>query len=122
MDNLDSPFTIEIDGTPIAKIEGTVHDRPVHASLGSDSAVFTLQDKRLKCGDLVLARNKTEDRSLLPKQVLWFPVDSAELVQPVTVQKDGDEYRIKFGGMYRSTTGKSVARTYCDFRQVLGGR
>lgn len=109
MANLDTPFTIEIDGTPIARVDGSVQDGPVHASLGSDSAVFTLQGKRLKCGDLVLARNKTEDRSLLPKKVMWFHIDNSELVQPVTVQKDGEEYHIRFGGMYPERRVECVA-------------
>ena len=49
----------------------------------------------------MLGRNKTEDRSLLPKKVLWFRVGERERegVHPVVVEKSGEEYRPMFHGM-----------------------
>ncbi|CAO2650812.1 Nn.00g091090.m01.CDS01 [Neocucurbitaria sp. VM-36] len=97
MASLPSPFTIEIGGTPIAKVEDATHG-PIQATLGSNAAVFTLKDHRLVCGDWALARNKSEDRSLLPKPALWFKLgaESDERAQPVSARKEGDEYQIRF--------------------------
>ena len=79
MDSFDSPFTIEINGKPIAKISDTEQSR-TQAKVGAagDAAVFKLQDGSLSCGGWMLGRNKTEDRSFLPKQVLWFKVEGGE--------------------------------------------
>lgn len=114
MGSLLSPFTIEIDGTPVAKVEETTH-RPIQATLGPDAAVFTLKDHRLVCGDWALARNKSEDRSLLPKQVLWFKLgpESDERAQPVSARKEGDEYQIRFAGMYSGRGCKKGSEAYC---------
>jgi hypothetical protein len=108
MDSLDSPFTIEIDGKPVARISDSDQSRTqAKIAAGTDAAVFTLQDGNLQCGGWMLGRNKTEDRSLLPKKVLWFKIDvngeradTKDQVLPVAAEKDGDSYKLKFNGMH----------------------
>lgn len=109
MENLDSAFTIEINGKPIAKISDS-EDTRTQAKVGaaSDAAVFKLQDGGLQCGGWMLGRNITEDRSFLPKKVMWFKVnvngesaDSKEQIHPVAVEKSGDSYKPKFNGECR---------------------
>lgn len=107
MDSFDSPFTIEINGKPIAMVSDSDQSR-TQAKVGAagDAAVFKLQDGSLSCGGWMLGRNKTEDRSFLPKQVLWFKVeggentDSKEQILPIALEKSGDSYKPKFNGMY----------------------
>ena len=101
MDNLNASFTIEVDGKPIAKVGPDAEDR-AQATTGSDAAVFTLKDGRLRSGEWVLARPLRENRSFAPKPVCWFkiPADSGELrVHPVTAHEDGESYDIKFASM-----------------------
>jgi hypothetical protein len=97
MDSLPSSFTIEVNGAPIAKV-GDDAAHGVQAKTGPDAAVFTLKDSRLQCGDWVLGRSVKEDRSFLPKQVMWFK--SAEVgkrgVQPVTASESGDSFLLRF--------------------------
>lgn len=104
MESLSFPFTIEIGGTPIAKVDDS-NPQPIQATLGHNAAVFSLKDARLKCGDWLLARNRSEDRSLLPKQILWFKAGSEgdERVQPVTARQDGDNYQIQFSGAFKGS-------------------
>ncbi|KAH9876412.1 hypothetical protein J1614_003543, partial [Plenodomus biglobosus] len=99
MDSLAFSFQIEIDGNAIVVADGESQD-PVQAALGGNAAIFTLRNNELKSGDWILAQNKSEDRSLLPKQVLWFKLgtQSADRAQPVSVTKDGSSYQIKFAG------------------------
>jgi hypothetical protein len=99
MDNLPSSFTIELNGSPVAKIADDAEDR-VQAKLGAEAAIFTLKDGRLQCGDWVLGRNLTENRSFLPKKVLWFKAsgNTDKTVQPVTAHEDGDSFQLKFAG------------------------
>ncbi|KAF2119063.1 hypothetical protein BDV96DRAFT_596844 [Lophiotrema nucula] len=97
METLKSSFTIEISGTPIAKVDNDAEDRS-QAKTGPDAAIFTLQDGRLKSGDWYLGRNKTENRSMLPKPVLWFKVndENEKVVKPVSAEKEGDELKLEF--------------------------
>ncbi|KAF1978552.1 hypothetical protein BU23DRAFT_549974 [Bimuria novae-zelandiae CBS 107.79] len=98
MDTLSASFTIEVDGTPIAKVGFSAEDR-AQATTGPDAAVFTLKDGRLQSGDWVLARPMREDRSFAPKPVRWFKVSTEGdklPVRPVTADEDGDSYKIKF--------------------------
>jgi hypothetical protein len=100
MDSLPSSFTIVLNGSPVAKVADDSEDR-VQAKLGTEAAVFTLKDGRLECGGWALGRNITENRSFLPKKVLWFKSneDNANAVQPVTAHEDGDSFKLKFAGM-----------------------
>ncbi|KAJ4349940.1 uncharacterized protein N0V89_008560 [Didymosphaeria variabile] len=98
MDTLSDSFTIQVNGTPIAKAEPDAEDR-LQATTGPDAAVFTLKDGRLQSGDRLLARATREDRSFLPKPVRWFKIgaEGDKLpVHPVTAHKEGSSYKIKF--------------------------
>ncbi|KAF2791176.1 hypothetical protein K505DRAFT_327055 [Melanomma pulvis-pyrius CBS 109.77] len=97
MDSLSSSFTIEVNGRPIANVGDGAED-PIQAKTGSEAAVFTLKDGRLQCGDWLLGRSVTEDRSFLPKQVLWFKSnkDSDRRVRPVTASENGGSYQLRF--------------------------
>lgn len=103
MHTLDAPFTIEINGKPIAKANTGGDERP-QATLGTaeNAAMFKLKDGVLECDGWMLGRNKTEDRSLLPKQVMWFKVEpeSKDQIHPVAVEKNGEEYKPMFNGAY----------------------
>lgn len=94
MDTLSKSFTIELDGSPIAKVGPQAEDRS-QATTGPDAAVFTLKDGRLQSGDWLLARPTVENRSFAPKPVLWFkPADDLS-IHPVTAHKHGTSYKIK---------------------------
>ncbi|KAF2622928.1 hypothetical protein BU25DRAFT_480051 [Macroventuria anomochaeta] len=99
MDSLDSPFTIELNGSPIANIGSNAGDK-TQARTGPDAAVFILKDGRLQYGDWVLGRSKTENRSMLPKEVYWFKsgTDDDKKAKPVAAHQDGDSIQLKFGG------------------------
>ncbi|KAF1832668.1 hypothetical protein BDW02DRAFT_502462 [Decorospora gaudefroyi] len=114
MDSIPSPFTIEIDGKPIVKVSDGAEDR-THAKTGTDAAVFTLKDSRLQSDEWILARSLAEDRSLLPKKVLWFKADSDAAVHAVTASQEGDSYRLKFADAGLMATDGEV---YAD---LLGG-
>ena len=98
MNTLSSPFTVEVNGAPIAKVADDAGDS-VHAETGEEAATFTLSDGCLKSGDWILGRPVKEDRSFLPKQVLWFKEGEmpAKMIQPVTAHQEGDSYVVKFG-------------------------
>ncbi|KAF2998589.1 hypothetical protein E8E13_006568 [Curvularia kusanoi] len=99
MDSLDKPFTIELNGSPIANVGSDATDK-TQAKTGSEAAVFTLKDGFLQQGDWILGRNLTENRSMLPKEVYWFKSgsDNDKRVQPVAAHKDGDNVELKFKG------------------------
>lgn len=98
MDSLPAPFTIEIDGRPVAKPQADTQDR-THAKTGSEPAVFELKDKRLQSNGHVLARALAEDRSLMPKMVFWFKADTAMPIHDVVATQDGESYKLEFSGM-----------------------
>ncbi|KAK3203315.1 hypothetical protein GRF29_112g842039 [Pseudopithomyces chartarum] len=104
MDTLTASFTIEVDGTPIAKVGPDAEDR-AQATTGPDAAVFTLKDGRLRSGDWVLARPTREDRSFAPKPVRWYKASAEDdklPVHPVSAHEDGDTYQIKFASMHNN--------------------
>ncbi|KAF2867075.1 hypothetical protein BDV95DRAFT_610958 [Massariosphaeria phaeospora] len=103
MESLSSSFTIKVNGAPIAKAGDETGDR-TQAKTGSEAAVFTLKDGRLECGEWILARARREDRSFLPKRVLWFKsgADSDQLIKPVTAHQteNEDTYQLKFDNAF----------------------
>jgi hypothetical protein len=108
MDSLDSPFTIEINGSPISKTPENAEE-PIQAKVGSDAAIFTLKNGLLQCGDWVLGRAVTENRSMLPKKVLWFKGSTSEgKVQPVTAKEDGGSHQVLFAGVPLTETDGAV--------------
>lgn len=117
MHSLDSPFTIELNGSPIANVGNNAEDK-TQAKIGSEAAVFTLKDGRLQHGDWVLGRNRTENRSMLPKEVYWFKSDAdvEKKVGPVAAHKDGDSIQLKFGEAPLMLQEDSI------FTDLLGGK
>ncbi|KAF2711324.1 hypothetical protein K504DRAFT_427611 [Pleomassaria siparia CBS 279.74] len=97
MHSLTESFTIEVNGSPIAKVAEDAEDS-TQAKTGSDGAVFTLKDGQLQSGNWLLARNLTEDRSFMPKPVQWFKSgeDTAQRIKPVSASKVGDGYQLRF--------------------------
>ena len=116
MDSLEKPFTIELNGSPIAKIGNNAEDK-TQAKTGSEAAVFMLKDGFLQQGDWVLGRNLTENRSMLPKEVYWFKSssDNDKRVQPVAAHQDGDNVQLKFKGCSLKLEDDDI------FADLLGG-
>ena len=100
MDSIPSHFTIEIDGKPIAKVDGGAEDH-TEAKLGEEPAIFSLKDSRLQCGDRIMGRNLAENRSFGPKPVSWYKAnaENEKRVQAVTAKKEGDAYQLLFASM-----------------------
>lgn len=100
MESLDKPFTIHINGKPVAAVDSNA-DSGVQAQLGSDAATFTLKEGRLVSGDWILGRNLTEDRSMGPKKLAWFKegTEPATRLHAVTAYEEGGEHKLKIGGM-----------------------
>jgi hypothetical protein len=101
MDTLPSSFSIEVNGKPIAKIgDSEASKTQAKVETGAEAAVFELKNGRLGCGGWMLGRNLTEDRSMLPKKVLWFKMseDEEKSIQPVAAEKEGESYVLRFGG------------------------
>jgi hypothetical protein len=97
MDSIPSPFTIEIDGKPLAKIDEGAEDGS-QAKLGQEPAIFSLKNSRLQCGDWIVGRNTIENRSYLPKKVSWYKAnaENQKKVQIVTAKKEGGLYQLIF--------------------------
>jgi hypothetical protein len=101
MDSIPSPFTIEINGKPVAKIDQDADDG-TQAKLGIDAAVFSLKNSRLQCGDWIMGRNLRENRSYGPKSVAWYKVnpENEKQLQLVTAKKEGEAYQLVFTSMF----------------------
>jgi hypothetical protein len=113
MDSLPAPFTIEIDGHPVAKPQADAQDR-THAKTGSEPAVFELKDKRLQSNGHVLARALGEDRSMRPKKVFWFKADTATPFHDVVATQEGESYKLEFSGAGLMTQDDDV------FADIMG--
>jgi hypothetical protein len=109
MNNIPVPFTIEIDGKPIAKADVGAKDH-TQAKLGQEPAVFTLANGRLQNGDWIMGRDFTENRSFLPKKVSWYEANAEnELrVQPVLAKKEANNYQLIFTSMFEVSTYRRV--------------
>ncbi|KAJ5099620.1 hypothetical protein N7532_006621 [Penicillium argentinense] len=99
MESIPGTFIIKVDYQPVSVVKDGNEDK-THACLGPDPAVFTLVDGHLESGDWILGRSLVEDRSLLPKRVLWFNKQSTrtDMVHKVLAFPDGDSYRLEFLG------------------------
>ncbi|KAJ5677921.1 uncharacterized protein N7477_003554 [Penicillium maclennaniae] len=100
MESLDRPFTIQIDDEYVTRVEDD-SEYPTHASVGSEPAVFTLKNSVLECDGWYLGRHVIEDRSLMPKRILWFKVGEQDpgIIQPTLAEPEGDSYKLVLGGM-----------------------
>ncbi|KAF4552573.1 Hypothetical protein D9617_9g023620 [Elsinoe fawcettii] len=115
MEGLASSFTITVDGAPISQV-GETADTKAPAKAGGEAATFTLKDGRLYSGDWVLGRATTENRSLLPKPVMWFKAgaDVEKQVQPVTLRQNGDNHEISFANARLITEDGNVFASHSD--------
>ncbi|KAL5406910.1 hypothetical protein PMIN06_010857 [Paraphaeosphaeria minitans] len=116
MESLSQPFTIQINGKPVAPVDPKAAN-VVPAQLGSEAATFELKNGRLVSGDWILGRNLTEDRSMAPKQVSWFKegTQSATRLHQVTAFEEGGEHKLKVGG------GSLIAQDGDIFVDLFGG-
>ncbi|KAJ6119779.1 hypothetical protein N7523_004059 [Penicillium sp. IBT 18751x] len=98
MESLDRPFTIQIHDEYVTRVEED-SDPLAHALVGSEPAVFTLNDGVLECEGWYLGRHVVEDRSLLPKRVLWFRVGEHDpgMIQPTLAEPEEDSYKLLLG-------------------------
>ncbi|GAB1208208.1 hypothetical protein BDV32DRAFT_124283 [Aspergillus pseudonomiae] len=101
MANLPSSFIITLDGIPIAK-NINPDEEQIHAEADHNNpAVFTFNDGLLESDGWYLGRFQIEDRSLLPKRVLWHKKGGdvrEDLIQKTTIDNDGGELVLKNGG------------------------
>jgi hypothetical protein len=100
MDSIPSPFTIKINGKPVAKLHEGAEGR-IPAKIGKDAAVFTLKNSRLQSGDWIMGRDLMENRSFGPKKVSWYKAneENEKRVQLVTAKKEGEAYQLMFTSM-----------------------
>lgn len=100
MDTINGSFTIQINGEPVTSVEENGEPQ-IHASVGSEPAVFTLTDGLLEFGEWRLGRLHIEDRSLSPKRVNWFKKGTIppDMIQPSDAEPVGDSYDLTLGGM-----------------------
>ncbi|KAF2439830.1 hypothetical protein P171DRAFT_421082 [Karstenula rhodostoma CBS 690.94] len=117
MESLSKPFTIQINGKPVAPVDPKADD-VVQAQLGSEAATFELKNGRLVSGDWVLGRNLTENRSMAPKKISWFKAgtEPANRLHSVIAFEEGGEHKLKFGG------GLLIAEDGGVFVDLLGGK
>lgn len=102
MDSIPSPFTVEINGKPIARVDDSTEDL-TQAKVGKDAAVFSLKNSRLQSGEWIMARDLTENRSYGPKKVSWYKInaENEKRVQSVTAKKEGEAYQLIFSSMFQ---------------------
>ncbi|KAG9190305.1 hypothetical protein G6011_08393 [Alternaria panax] len=114
MDSLPRPFTIEVDGKPIAKVNGPLDEESYdgqtckHAKTGSEPAIFELKQYRLISDGLVLSRELVEDLTLKPKRVYWFRADTYPVHHRVIAGKDGNNFSLQMSGSTLMADGDTV--------------
>ncbi|KAE8342102.1 hypothetical protein BDV24DRAFT_162657 [Aspergillus arachidicola] len=101
MATLPSSFIITLDGTPIAK-NVNPDEEQIHAETDHNNpAVFTFNNGLLESDGWYLGRFQIEDRSLLPKRVLWHKKGGEvgeDLIQKTTIDNEGGQLVLKNGG------------------------
>ncbi|KAF4345036.1 hypothetical protein FBEOM_910 [Fusarium beomiforme] len=96
--SLPGKFIIVVDGKPVANPQE--NGEPfIQAQSGDPPAIFELRGGRLISGDWALGRLHFEDRSLLPKRLLWRRKEEVEELQPVQVEEYGGPPELKFSGI-----------------------
>jgi hypothetical protein len=99
--SLPRRFSISIDGKPVAMPKGDPMERPQAQAVnrGEEPAVFQIENDHLVSGPFVMGRQYMEDRSLMPKRVVWCFKDQMNSMQPVQVEQHGDSPHISLNGM-----------------------
>ncbi|KAF5574206.1 hypothetical protein FPANT_11884 [Fusarium pseudoanthophilum] len=90
-------FMIIVDGKPVGNPRDN-GEPMIQAQPGDPAAIFELRDGRLFSGEWALGRLNFEDRSMMPKRVLWRKRDEVEELQPVQVEEYGGPPELKFSG------------------------
>ncbi|KAG5799716.1 hypothetical protein H9Q69_001227 [Fusarium xylarioides] len=90
-------FMIIVDGKPVANPQDN-GEPMIQAQPGDPAAIFELRNGRLFSGEWALGRLNFEDRSLMPKRVLWRKREEAEELQPVQVQDFDGPPALNFSG------------------------
>ncbi|KAL1793924.1 hypothetical protein ACET3X_007345 [Alternaria dauci] len=117
MDSLPGPFTIEINGQPISKLNGPLQTsnagyfRGQHAQTGPEPAVFQLREHRLISDGHILTRDMVEDMSLMPKRVFWFEAQNHQTHHRVQAENKGNGYSLTMSG---STLAVRDGAIYAD--------
>ncbi|KAI1020980.1 hypothetical protein LB503_010206 [Fusarium chuoi] len=102
-------FMIIVDGKPVGNPQDN-GEPMIQAQPGDPAAIFELRDGRLFSGEWALGRLNFEDRSMMPKRVLWRRREEVESLQPVQVQEYGGPPELKFSGMLYHTAALAVLR------------
>ncbi|BAE64691.1 unnamed protein product [Aspergillus oryzae RIB40] len=101
MANLPTSFIITLNGTPIAK-NINPDEEQIHAEADHNNpAVFTFSNGLLESDGWYLGRSVIEDRSLLPKRVLWHKKGGEvgeDLIQKTTIEDQGGNLVLTNGG------------------------
>lgn len=103
MANLPTSFIITLNGTPIAKNINSDEEQIHAAANHNNPAVFTFSNGLLESDGWYLGRSVIEDRSLLPKRVLWHKKGGEvgeDLIQKTTIEDQGGNLVLTNGGMY----------------------
>ncbi|KAF9775879.1 hypothetical protein IL306_005987 [Fusarium sp. DS 682] len=95
--SLPGRFMIIVDGKPVTNPQEN-GEPMIQAQSGDPAAIFELRDGRLLSGDWALGRLNFEDRSMMPKRVLWRRKEEAQELQPVQVEDFGGSPELKFAG------------------------
>lgn len=102
-------FMIIVDGKPVGNPQDN-GEPMIQAQPGDPAAIFEFRDGRLFSGEWVLGRLNYEDRSMMPKRVLWRRREEVESLQPVQVEEYGGPPELKFSGMIYHTVAFVVLR------------
>ncbi|GKU05499.1 hypothetical protein FLAG1_08615 [Fusarium langsethiae] len=114
-------FSITIDGKPV----GMPRQNPAeltqaHAcDMGDRPAVFEIEDEHLVSGPFVMGRHNMEDRSLMPKRVVWCTRNQMHQVQPVRIEDrgKGPELSLNGGRLAYINNGELVSPLIPDMMQ-----
>ncbi|KLP05021.1 uncharacterized protein FFB20_02279 [Fusarium fujikuroi] len=95
--SIPGKFMIIVGGKPVANPRDN-GEPMIQAQPGDPAAIFEFRDGRLFSGEWALGRLNYEDRSMMPKRVLWRKREEVNDLQPVQFQEDGGPPELKFSG------------------------
>ncbi len=107
--SIPGKFMIIVGGKPVANPRDN-GEPMIQAQPGDPAAIFEFRDGRLFSGEWALGRLNYEDRSMMPKRVLWRKREEVNDLQPVQFQEDGGPPELKFSGMLYHTVTSAVSR------------
>ncbi|KAF4450441.1 hypothetical protein F53441_6440 [Fusarium austroafricanum] len=95
--SLPGRFQIIVNGKPIARPQEN-GEPTFQAHSRGPPAIFELHNGHLYCEDWAMGRVLAEDRSPLPKMVMWKKKFEAQDLQPVHVEEFGEKPELRFSG------------------------